>query len=206
MNVRFKRGLIEFEQSAETSLPITGHALIAMSGDWGWASCMARIWLSGALREKRFRAMRSYSTCCSIEVCGSEAVMRGISGLVICCLFVFGGSAVLLHASTLQFQKAVVVSTEKYEPEAAHHGKFTDAPAPSSEYDANISIRLNCLVYLGRYKSPIDYLPGVFVPGQSIEVSPARHFLYVRVPGTGEVKLRIVRRDLVAGDSCNPSR
>jgi hypothetical protein len=140
------------------------------------------------------------------QPCISEAIVRGTCGAVIGCLVVFGGSPVLLNASTRQFQTAVVVSAEKHDPDAAHHGKFTDAPAPSSEYDANVSVRLNCVVYLGRYKSAIDYLPGVFVPGQSVEVSPGKHFLYVKVPGTGEVKLRIVRRDPVAGDACAPRK
>jgi hypothetical protein len=128
--------------------------------------------------------------------------LRGTWGLVICCLFILGDSPVLLNASTRQFQTAIVVSAQKYEPEVPHHGKFTDAPAPSSEYDADVSIRLNCLVYVGRYESPIDYLPGVFKPGKSVEVRPGKHFLYVSVPGIGEVKLRIVRRKPVAGDSC----
>lgn len=142
----------------------------------------------------------------SIKLCLTEVIVRRISGLAIGCLLIFGGSAVLLNASTRQFQKAVVVRAEKYEPSMPHHGKFTDAPAPSSEYDANVSIRLNCTEYLGRYKSAIDYLPGVFVPGQSVDVSPEKHFLYVKVPGSGEVKLRIVRRDPVAGDSCISDR
>jgi hypothetical protein len=126
-------------------------------------------------------------------------------GLVICCLVALGGSAARSNATTRQFQKAVVVRVEKHEPEVALHRKFTDAPAPSSEYDANVLIRLNCTDYLGRYKSAIDYLPGVFAPGQSIEASPGKHFLYVNVPGNGEVKLRIVRRDPVAADSCKAS-
>lgn len=63
---------------------------------------------------------------------------------------------------------------------------------------------MNCLVYVGRYKSAIDYLPGVFVPDQSIEVSPGKRFRYVKVPGTGDVKLRIVRRDPVAGILARP--
>ncbi len=130
--------------------------------------------------------------------------MRRTCGLAICCLLMLGGSAVLSNASTRQFQKATVVSVEKHDPDVALHRKFVDAPTPSSEYDANVSIRLNCVNYLGRYKSAIDYLPGVFVPGQSVEVSPGKHFLYVKVPGTGEVKLRIVRHDVVAGDSCAP--
>jgi hypothetical protein len=132
--------------------------------------------------------------------------VRRTCGLAICCLIVFGGSAVLSNASTRQFQTAVVVKVEKHEPEVALHRKITDAPAPLSEYDANVSIRLNCVVYLGRYKSAIDYLPGVFVAGQSVEASPEKPWLYVKVPGTGEVKLRIVRRDPVAGDSCKAGR
>jgi hypothetical protein len=125
--------------------------------------------------------------------------------LVICCLLIFGGCNVLLNASTRQFQNAVVVSAEKYDPAMPHHSKFTDAPAPSSEYDANVLIRLNCTDYLGRYKSAIDYMPGVFAPGQSIAVSPGKHFLYVNVPGNGEVKLRIVKSGPVAADSCKAS-
>jgi hypothetical protein len=117
---------------------------------------------------------------------------------------VLGESAVLSNASTRQFQRATVVSVEKHDPDVALHRKLVDAPTPSSEYDANVSIRLNCVMYLGRYKSAIDYLPGVFVSGQSVEVSPGKHFLYVKVPGTGEVKLRIVRHDAVVGDSCAP--
>ncbi len=132
--------------------------------------------------------------------------MRKACGLAICCLFIFGGSAVSLNASTREFQKAVVVSVEKYEPPTALHRKVTDAPDPSSEYDANVSIRLNCVVYLGRYKSAIDYLPGVFAAGQSVEVSPEKPWLYVKVSGTGEVKLRIVRRRPIAGGSCDSGK
>jgi hypothetical protein len=128
--------------------------------------------------------------------------MKNAFGLGMCVLLIFSGFLVPLHASTRQFQTGVVVSAEKYDPAMPHHSKFTDAPAPSSEYDANVLIRLNCTDYLGRYKSAIDYLPRVFASGQSIEVSPGKHFLYVNVPGNGEVKLRIVRHDPVAADSC----
>jgi hypothetical protein len=140
------------------------------------------------------------------QPCITEVIVRRICGLAICSLLLLGGSAVLSNASTRQFQTAVVVNVEKHEPEVALHRKVTDAPAPLSEYDANVSIRLNCVVYLGRYKSAIDYLPGVFVAGHAVEVSAEKPWLYVKVPGTGEVKLRIVRRDPVAGDSCKASQ
>jgi hypothetical protein len=129
-------------------------------------------------------------------------IVRGMCGLVICCLLVFGGSSVLSNSSARQFQTAVVLSVQNHEPEVSYHRKVTDAPAPPSEYDADVSIRLNCVVYLGRYKSAIAYLPGVFVSGQSVEVSPEKPWLYVKVPGTGEVKLRIVRSDPDARGSC----
>lgn len=125
---------------------------------------------------------------------------------VICCLFVFGGSSFLLNASTRQYQKAVVVSVENHDPVTTLHRKVTDAPDALTEFDANVSIRLNCVVYLGRYKSAIDYMPSVFAPEQAVEVSPEKHFLFVKVPGNGEVKLRIVRRDPAAADACGSGK
>lgn len=131
--------------------------------------------------------------------------MRGMWSLVICCLFLLGESAVPLYASPRQFQTAVVIGVQQRDPEGSYHRKVVDAPSPSSEYDTEISIRLNCLVYVGRYESAIDYLPGVFEPGHSIEVSPGKHFLYVKAPGNGEVKVRIVHRNSVAEGSCKTS-
>lgn len=110
--------------------------------------------------------------------------------------------AVPLHASTRQFQEAVVVSAQKYEPDTPRHGKRTDAPPPATEYDYNVSIRLNCAVYVGRYQSAFDYLPGVFAANQTVEVSLDKHLMYAKVPGTGEVKMGIVRH--YEDDSCTP--
>jgi hypothetical protein len=128
------------------------------------------------------------------------------SVLVICCLLIFGGSSLLLNASTRQYQKAVVVTVENHDPATTLHRKVTDAPDALTEFDANVSIRLNCILYLGRYKSAIDYMPSVFAPEQAVEVSPEKNFLFVKVPGNGDVKLRIVRRDPVTADACSPGK
>jgi hypothetical protein len=132
--------------------------------------------------------------------------MRRICGLLICSLVVFAEFAPALDASTRQFQKAVVVSAQKYEPDTPRHGKRTDAPAPATEYDYDVSIRLNCSVYVGRYLSGIDYLPDVFSANQSVEVSLDKHFMYVKVPGSRDVKMGIVRNYVESGDSCGASR
>ncbi len=132
--------------------------------------------------------------------------MQKQSVLVICCLLIFGGSSLLLNASTRQYQKAVVVTVENHDPATTLHRKVTDAPDALTEFDANVSIRLNCILYLGRYKSAIDYMPSVFAPEQAVEVSPEKNFLFVKVPGNGDVKLRIVRRDPVTADACSPGK
>lgn len=95
---------------------------------------------------------------------------------------------------------------ENHEPATSLHRKVTDAPDALTEFDANVSIRLNCVVYLGRYKSAIDYMPSVFAPEQAVEVSPEKNFLFVKVPGNGDVKLRIVRRDPAPANTCSPGR
>ena len=94
----------------------------------------------------------------------------------------------------------------EYEPDTPRHGKRTDAPAPATEYDYDVSIRLNCSVYVGRYLSGIDYLPDVFSANQSVEVSLDKHFMYVKVPGSRDVKMGIVRTYAEPGDSCGASR
>jgi hypothetical protein len=130
--------------------------------------------------------------------------MKMNSALPIYCLFAVCGLAVAAQASDppRQFQTAIVVSVEGHEPDPPFHVKKTDAPAPASESDATVSFRLNCTVYVGRYKSAIDYLPSVFEAGHAVEISLGKPFLYAKVPGNGEVKLRIVRHYAATEDSC----
>jgi hypothetical protein len=126
------------------------------------------------------------------------------NGLVFFSLLILGITVVPTSASTSarQFQPAVVISVEGHDPDASFHVKKTDAPAPATESDATVSFRLNCTVYVGRYKSAIDYLPNVFEAGHAVELSLGKPFLYVKVPGNGDVKLRVVRTYPFTGDSC----
>ena len=118
----------------------------------------------------------------------------------------FVESAVATAGTVRTFQHAVVVSAQKYEPDSPHYGKRTDAPPKATEYDYDISIRLNCSVYVVRYESVIDYLPGVFAPNQSIEISLEKRLMFVKVPGSGEIKMGIVQRYAVLGNSCEAGR
>jgi hypothetical protein len=127
-------------------------------------------------------------------------------GWVICWLFILDLSAPLLNASSRRFQNATVVSVQKYDPYIPRRRNPSDAPLASTAYDYDISIRLNCSVYVGRYESAIDYLPNAFAPNQPIEISLQKHLMFVRLPGTREIKMGVVRRYAVSGNSCKPGR
>jgi hypothetical protein len=104
------------------------------------------------------------------------------------------------------FQRAVVVKAQTYEPDSPYYSKRMDAPTPATEYDYDISIRLNCSIYVGRYLSAIDYLPSAFAANQTIEVSREKHVILARVPGNDDIKMGIVRRYPVLGKSCGSNR
>lgn len=121
-----------------------------------------------------------------------------------CVSFVLFAASVptLLWGGARPHQKAVVVRVEKHEDVVPLNRFPPNAPLRPANYAYDISIRLECVVYVGRYQSATDYLPSVFAAGQPAEASVDKHTIYVRVPGTGEVKLTLIRRDNVPQDTC----
>jgi len=137
----------------------------------------------------------------------SEVILNATCNLLI--WFLLAGIVVpsVLTAETPRtFQQAVVVSAEKHEPDTSHYNKLTDAPTPVAEYDYDISIRLNCSVYVGRYKSAFEYLPSVFAANQTIAVSLEKHVMVVKGSDNGEIKLVIIQRHAVSENSCRAGR
>jgi hypothetical protein len=56
-----------------------------------------------------------------------------------------------------------------------------------------------------RYRSQIDYLPAVFAPGQTVDISAAERVVYAKIPGDKDAKMSIIRREDVKGDSACPA-
>jgi hypothetical protein len=100
------------------------------------------------------------------------------------------------------YQSATVVSVANHETPSAYVGNPTDAPLQSEVYSYDIGIELNCTVYMVRYETGLDYLPSVFSPNQTVEVSLEKHVMNVNLPGAREVKLSIGRRSRVKDASC----
>jgi hypothetical protein len=119
---------------------------------------------------------------------------------------------VCLHADTradskAQYQTAIVVRVDKHSTQPTYTGSNpSDAPLQADDYSYDIGFRLNCNLYIGRYESATDYLPGVFAPNHKVDVLLQKHVIYVSLPGDGrEVKMGIVRREHVKEDGCGRS-
>ena len=102
-------------------------------------------------------------------------------------------------------QTATVVSVTKYEAPSNYIGSPTDAPLQPTEYANDIALRLGCEVYVGRYKSAIDYLPSTFRAGHRAEISVEKRTIYVRDLSGDDVKLNLVRSYRSSGGGCPSS-
>jgi hypothetical protein len=100
------------------------------------------------------------------------------------------------------YQSATVVSVANHETPSLYVGNPTDAPLQSEVYSYDIGIELNCTVYTVRYETGLDYLPSVFSPNQTVEVSLDKHVMNVNLAGTREVRLSIGSRTRVKNASC----
>lgn len=108
-----------------------------------------------------------------------------------------------MYGSTKQsFHSATVVNVANHQTRSNYIGSPTDAPLEPQVYSYDIEIQLNCMVYVVRYDTALDYLPSVFSPHQTVEVSLQKHVLNVNLPGGRAVSLSIASRNQVKDGSC----
>ncbi|HZQ66899.1 MAG TPA: hypothetical protein VFA68_00155 [Terriglobales bacterium] len=128
--------------------------------------------------------------------------MLMVSGLILSALLVY------LHAAPKrepknQYQTATVVSVDKHISDSNYLGSPSDAPLQTEDYSYDISIRLQCNIYIGRYESATDYLPSVFSPKHLVDVRLQKHLMYVSLPESDrEVKMGIVGHRRVKEVGC----
>lgn len=120
-------------------------------------------------------------------------------------LFVLVFAALLtgVHAGTMQpYRPATVVSVTTHESLPRYVGNPVDAALQPEVYSYDIGIQLDCTVYAVRYETGLDYLPSVFSPHQTVEVSLQKHTMYVNLPGARQLRLGIGKRSRVKDTSC----
>jgi hypothetical protein len=129
--------------------------------------------------------------------------MKNIQSFVVLSTLMIATFSPLLRASDRQFQQAVVVSSEKHERiTSVRRPKETDAPPPGTEFSYDISMRVGCTVYVGRYRSELDFVPDSFAANKTVDISPGKHLVYAKIQGRPDVKMTLVRTEPATGDSC----
>ena len=74
-------------------------------------------------------------------------------------------------------------------------------PLQSHSYLYNVSVQLNCDIYVGRYESESDDLPDALSPNNHVPIRIAKHVMYLDFPGE-PVKMQIVSHKVSHADAC----
>jgi hypothetical protein len=70
----------------------------------------------------------------------------------------------------------------------------SDAPLAARFYSFEVSIRVGCTTYVGRYQTPMNYLPATFAAGQHITFHLSKHVMSFDLPYSAGIRMPIIRR------------
>jgi hypothetical protein len=116
-------------------------------------------------------------------------------------------SAVAVPSATGQSkpsQEGIIVNVNKQDvatPPPRAGADPARAPLQSHYYLYNVSVQLNCDIYVGRYESESDDLPDALSPNNHVPLRITKHVLYLDFPGDS-VKMQIVRHKVSHADAC----
>ena len=116
-------------------------------------------------------------------------------------------SAVAVPYATGQAKQSndgTIVSVQKQDvatPPVRAGANPDHTPLQSHYYRYNVSVQLNCDVYVGRYESELDDLPSALSPNNSVPVRLEKHVMYLDFPGD-PVKMQIVHHKVSADGAC----
>ena len=75
------------------------------------------------------------------------------------------------------------------------------APLQAHYFLYNVSVQLNCDIYVGRYESEFDDLPDALSANNHVPIRITKHVMYLDFPGE-PVKMQIVRHQVSHADAC----
>ena len=104
-----------------------------------------------------------------------------------------------------QSQQGTIVQVQKQDvadPAVRTGAAATRAPLQSHYYLYNVSVQLNCDVYVGRYETELDDLPPALSANSSVPVRIEKRLMYLDFPGN-TVKMRIVRHKVSQQGTCD---
>jgi hypothetical protein len=101
-------------------------------------------------------------------------------------------------------QEGIIVSVDKQDvatPPVRAGAAVGRGPLQSNHYLYNVSVQLNCDIYVGRYESELDDLPPTLSPNNHVPLRIAKHVMYLDFPGD-PVKMQIIRHKVSHADAC----
>ncbi len=127
--------------------------------------------------------------------------------IVLCVSILAVVSAVAVPSATgqsKQSKEGTIIDVQKQDvatPSVRAGAEAVRTPLQSHYYLYNISVQLNCDVYVGRYESELNDLPSALSPHNSVPVRLEKHVMYLDFPGD-TVKMQIVRHKVSAAGAC----
>jgi len=99
----------------------------------------------------------------------------------------------LSTAQAETYQSATILSIQPEHPQSVVH-KATDASPPPNQITYDVTVRLQDMVYVGRYVSASDYIPSNWEAGKPVEmrVGHHKHRIYLKDVAGKDVALRII--------------
>jgi hypothetical protein len=104
-----------------------------------------------------------------------------------------------------QSQQGTIVQVQKQDvadPAVRTGAAATRAPLQSHYYLYNVSVQLNCDLYVGRYETELDDLPSALSANSSVPVRIEKRLMYLDFPGN-TVQMRIVRHKVSQQGTCD---
>jgi len=116
-------------------------------------------------------------------------------------------SAVAVPSATGQSkpsQEGIIVNVNKQDvatPPVRAGANPDHSQLQSHYYRYNVSVQLNCDIYVGRYESESDDLPDTLSPNNHVPIRITKHVMFLDFPGD-PVKMQIVRHKVSHADAC----
>jgi hypothetical protein len=116
---------------------------------------------------------------------------------------IFAGSftAPAAERTSKQFVTGTVVRVQKQRVESPEYtiggSNPSDAPLTFQYYAYEVSIRVGCEIYTGRYETPFNYLPSAFSSDRQVSMRLTKHVMYFDLPNNPDLRMGIVHRKSV---------
>ena len=109
-----------------------------------------------------------------------------------------------LAAQSEQSQEGTIVNVQKQDvatPPVRTGASANRAPLQSHYNLYNVSLQLNCDLYIARYETELDDLPSALAPNNAVPVRLQKHVMYLDFPGD-TLKMQIVQHKVSRAGAC----